>query len=75
MAIHKKLLAIGDNQSGKTHLLFCISGRNLFNASYTPTIFDNYTLNLKVDNKLVMLSLWDRATMTHSAHYPTQILM
>lgn len=34
---------------------------NEFPQEYVPTIFDNYTATIQLDNKTVSLSLWDTA--------------
>ncbi|OHW95337.1 GTP-binding protein rho2 [Colletotrichum incanum] len=56
--IRRKLVFIGDGACGKTSLL------SVFTLGYfpiTPTVFENYITDCRLDGKLVQLALWDTA--------------
>ena len=62
-----KCVVVGDGAVGKTTLLhayifknFCDS-KTIIERDYVPTIFDNFTASLVVQNRVINLSLWDTA--------------
>ncbi|CAG5133830.1 unnamed protein product [Candidula unifasciata] len=58
--INIKCVVVGDGAVGKTCLLTSYV-ENAFPEDYVPTVFDNTTADLSVDNVDVTLSLWDTA--------------
>jgi len=58
--IRRKLVVVGDGSCGKTCLLMTFS-KDEFPEVYVPTVFENYTTNIEVDNRQIALDLWDTA--------------
>jgi len=55
-----KVVAVGDGAVGKTCLLM-VYVNNEFPNEYVPTVFENYDTNIKFQENIVKLSLWDTA--------------
>jgi len=72
--VNIKIVTIGDGSVGKTCMLLrCVFLINCllfliflyqsytqdkFPTDYMPTVFDNYSADIKYDNKFIALSLW-----------------
>ncbi|OHT13270.1 small GTP-binding protein [Tritrichomonas foetus] len=55
-----KLVAVGDGAVGKTSLLMVLNEKP-FPERYVPTIFENYTQDVQINNQPYKLHIWDTA--------------
>jgi len=55
-----KLVVVGDGAVGKTSLLIRYATGE-FPNEYVPTVFENYTAQMKRDTGVILLHLWDTA--------------
>jgi len=55
-----KLVVVGDGAVGKTSLLIRFATGE-FPNEYVPTVFENYTAQMKRDSDTILLHLWDTA--------------
>ncbi|XP_040050030.1 rho-related GTP-binding protein Rho6 [Gasterosteus aculeatus] len=53
-----KLVLVGDVQCGKTAMLQVVA-KDCYPETYVPTVFENYTSCLELEDQRVELSLWD----------------
>jgi small GTP-binding protein len=75
-----KCVVVGDGNVGKTSLMMSYTS-NVFSNEYIPTVFDNYTTNLIVEDVPIKLQIWDTAGQTeygqfrHLAYPETDIFL
>jgi len=55
-----KLVVVGDGAVGKTSLLISYATGE-FPTEYLPTVFENYTAQMKRETDVILLHLWDTA--------------
>ncbi|XP_035213742.1 ras-like GTP-binding protein RHO [Stegodyphus dumicola] len=69
-ACEKKLLVSGDVGCGKTSLLFTYS-RKTFPNSENPFLYENYSADVEVNEKVVKFELWDNTCQDHYSQIRT----
>ena len=60
-AIRKKMLIVGDSDSGKT-CLYTVFAKDKFPEEYVPKRFEPYVADIEVDETQIELALWDMHT-------------
>jgi len=60
MAKEVKIVTVGDGAVGKTSVLITYS-TDKFPTKYVPTVFDNFSTDVMVEAKKVIMELWDTA--------------
>ncbi|GAA5972273.1 hypothetical protein JCM11641_002384 [Rhodosporidiobolus odoratus] len=58
--LNRKIVVVGDGACGKTSLLNVFAYGN-FPMDYEPTVFENHTSEIVIEDTRVQLSLWDTA--------------
>ncbi|XP_062396115.1 rho family GTPase 1a [Sardina pilchardus] len=58
LVVRCKLVLVGDVQCGKTAMLQVLA-KDCYPETYVPTVFENYTAGLELEEQRVELSLWD----------------
>ena len=56
VALHKKLVVVGDGACGKTCLLYVFS-KDHYPDKYVPTVFETYVANIEVSHFVRNISL------------------
>ncbi|MEQ2249861.1 Rho- GTP-binding protein Rho6 [Ilyodon furcidens] len=60
-----KLVLVGDVQCGKTAMLQVLV-KDCYPETYVPTVFENYTACLELEDQRVELSLWDTSELCNT---------
>ncbi|CAL9702982.1 unnamed protein product [Knipowitschia caucasica] len=58
LVVRCKLVLVGEVQCGKTAMLQVLA-KDCYPETYVPTVFENYTACLELEEQRVELSLWD----------------
>ncbi|KAB5546369.1 hypothetical protein PHYPO_G00071270 [Pangasianodon hypophthalmus] len=58
LVVRCKLVLVGDVQCGKTAMLQVLA-KDCYPETYIPTVFENYTSGLEIEEQHIELSLWD----------------
>ena len=61
MTDNLKCVCVGDGAVGKTLLLMSFAYGKIPDDNYIPTVFDNYNANVKRNDDILSLGLWDTA--------------
>ena len=56
--IRKKLVIVGDADCDKTGLLISFT-KGEYPDVYVPTVFQNFVKDIKIDDRMIELALWD----------------
>ncbi|XP_016351246.1 rho-related GTP-binding protein Rho6-like [Sinocyclocheilus anshuiensis] len=67
LVVRCKLVLVGDVQCGKTAMLQVLA-KDCYPETYVPTVFENYTACLELDDQRVELSLWDTSDPARKSH-------
>uniref|UniRef100_A0A671TE16 Rho family GTPase 1b n=1 Tax=Sinocyclocheilus anshuiensis TaxID=1608454 RepID=A0A671TE16_9TELE len=68
LVVRCKLVLVGDVQCGKTAMLQVLA-KDCYPETYVPTVFENYTACLELDDQRVELSLWDTSVLIVEPYY------
>uniref|UniRef100_A0A3Q4HNP6 Rho family GTPase 1b n=1 Tax=Neolamprologus brichardi TaxID=32507 RepID=A0A3Q4HNP6_NEOBR len=71
LVVRCKLVLVGDVQCGKTAMLQVLA-KDCYPETYVPTVFENYTACLELEEQRVELSLWD--TSGNRSPFPCYLL-
>ncbi|KAK9894748.1 GTP-binding protein Rho3 [Cystobasidium minutum MCA 4210] len=58
--VYRKLVVVGDGACGKTSLLN-VYVNGMFPSVYEPTVFENHTKDINLEDQIIEMSLWDTA--------------
>ncbi|KAI9530789.1 hypothetical protein NQZ68_000280 [Dissostichus eleginoides] len=68
LVVRCKLVLVGDVQCGKTAMLQVLA-KDCYPETYVPTVFENYTACLELEEQRVELSLWDTSVVLLWPHH------
>lgn len=77
LSVHCLLLVSGQHQQCVLDCWVCVAliGVWFISQTYVPTVFENYTACLELDDQRVELSLWDTSGKTSSANLHVSIML